>query len=85
MEAPSIPVSGVAAQETFPHRFNLDDPIAAMTSYSEQMRRFTQQQMEIATKSHRRSPSTGVSAAGSLSSESSVDSTNTVESVASQS
>lgn len=35
MEAPSIPASGVAAQEKFPERFNMEDPVAAMTSYSE--------------------------------------------------
>ncbi|KAG7002310.1 hypothetical protein G7Y79_00027g060020 [Physcia stellaris] len=83
---PSPQSASIATHEAFQSRYDLNDPVAAMHSYAESMRKFTQQQMDGATRSStRRTSAHAVSSIASLSAESSIDSTKSNQSYSSHS
>ncbi|MCJ1246845.1 hypothetical protein MMC30_004054 [Trapelia coarctata] len=69
------------AQENFSSQFDLEDPMAAISSYARIMREHTQRQMDLANRAasrrspNRRSPDKTVSSMANLSAQTSLEST----------
>ncbi|SLM37842.1 hypothetical protein LPUS_07828 [Lasallia pustulata] len=78
--SPTVYVNGdfsepMTAQHNFQSKYDLDNPLEAMTTYARVMHQHTKSQMDIATRSaRRRSPNNAVNTMSSLSTEASVDS-----------
>ncbi|KAL8664555.1 MAG: hypothetical protein Q9202_002964 [Teloschistes flavicans] len=69
-------VDNQAAQSTFQTQYDLEDPSIAVASYMRSLHQYTKSQMDsVARASNRRTEATGVSQMATLTSESSVEST----------
>ncbi|CAD6572538.1 MAG: hypothetical protein ASARMPREDX12_008453 [Alectoria sarmentosa] len=67
-------------QESFAAHYDLDNPMESVNSYSRSMHQHTKRQMDLATRSSRRTPTDqGVSSMSQLSGESSVDSVDSLQ------
>ncbi|CAF9905938.1 MAG: hypothetical protein ALECFALPRED_001914 [Alectoria fallacina] len=67
-------------QDSFAAHYNLDNPMESVNSYSRLMHQHTKRQMDLATRSTRRTPADqGVSSMSQLSGEGSVDSVDSLQ------